>query len=74
MKGVCQGDPIAAPPFSPPVSGCRGDPLAQAGGVVELRVLSLSAIILTIALIFELCLTPFHFPAITPMILLFLII
>jgi len=74
VKGVCQGDPIAAPPFSPPVSGCRGDPLAQAGGVVELRVLSLSVIILTIALIFELGLTPFHFPAITPMILLFLLI
>jgi hypothetical protein len=28
------------------VSGCRGDHLADAGGVVELRVLSLPAVIL----------------------------
>ena len=39
MKGVCQGDPIAAPPFSPPMRGCRGDPLVQAGEVVEVRLL-----------------------------------
>ena len=48
VKGVCQGDPIAAPPFSPPVSGCRGDPLADAGGVVELRISVIPAIILAI--------------------------
>ena len=46
MKGVCQGNPITAPPFSPPVSGCRGDPLADAGGVVELRVFTVTAIMM----------------------------
>ena len=49
------------------MSGCRGDPLADAGGVVELRisvVLVLPAIILSIALTIELGLTPLIFPLI----------